>query len=136
MGNAILQALGLKVGFPDRQVIALCGDGGISMLMADILTLIQENIPLKMVIFNNGTLDFVELEQKSEELIRSYTELKNPDFAKLFEVAGIKGFTAKNSHDLESIVEAFLEHDRPAVLDAYIPCVTSYYGQLISLSIM
>ena len=72
MANAMPQALGAKA-FPGRQVIAMCGDGGLSMLMGDLLTAVQEEIPLKLIVFNNGSLGFVELEMKVEGLLDSYT---------------------------------------------------------------
>ena len=86
MANAMPQALGIKKALPDRQVIALCGDGGLSMLLGDLLTAIQEKIALKIVVFNNGTLGFVEIEMKVEGLLNAYTDLLNPDFGKLAEV--------------------------------------------------
>src|SRR5271168_172569 len=82
MANAMPQALGLKKAFPDRQVISLSGDGGLAMLLGDLLTIVQENIPIKVVVYNNGTLGFVELEMKVEGLLNAYTDLETPDFAK------------------------------------------------------
>ncbi len=120
MANAMSQAIGLQKAYPNRQVISLSGDGGFAMLMGDLLTLVQEKIPLKVVILNNGTLDFVELEMKAEGIMNSYTDLQNPDFAKVAEAVGVKGFSVKNSHELEESVKTFLAHDGPAVLDVHI----------------
>lgn len=64
MANAMPQALGAQKAFPNRQIIALCGDGGLAMLLGDLLTTIQEKLPIKIVVFNNSSLNFVELEQK------------------------------------------------------------------------
>ena len=86
MANAMPQALGLQKAFPGRQVISLSGDGGLAMLLGDLLTAVQENLPIKVVVFNNGSLNFVELEQKVEGLLDNYTDLKNPDFGRLAEV--------------------------------------------------
>jgi pyruvate dehydrogenase (quinone) len=117
MANAMPQALGLKKAFPDRQVISLSGDGGLAMLLGDLLTAVQERIPIKVVVYNNGALDFVELEMKVEGLLDAYTDLKNPDFAKLAEVIGLRGWRVERNEDLEAAVLAFLAHPGPALLD-------------------
>ncbi|HEX7386432.1 MAG TPA: thiamine pyrophosphate-dependent enzyme [Castellaniella sp.] len=120
MANAMPQALGAKRAMPERQVIALCGDGGLTMLLGDLLTTVQENIPIKIVVFNNGTLGFVELEMKVEGLLDAYTDLKNPDFGKLADVMGLKGWTVERGDELESAVQAFLAHDGPALLNVHV----------------
>lgn len=117
MANAMPQALGLKKAFPDRQVISLSGDGGLAMLLGDLLTAVQEDIPIKVVVFENGSLGFVELEMKVEGLLDSYTDLRNPNFAKLAEVIGFKGWRIERNEDLEEAVIAFLAHPGPALLD-------------------
>ncbi len=117
MANAMPQALGLKKAFPDRQVIALSGDGGLAMLLGDLLTAVQEGISIKVVVFNNGTLGFVELEMKVEGMLDSYTDLKNPDFAKLADVIGFRGWRVERNEHLEAAVVAFLAHPGPALLD-------------------
>jgi pyruvate dehydrogenase (quinone) len=117
MANAMPQALGLKKAFPDRQVVSLSGDGGLAMLLGDLLTAVQEKIPIKVVVYNNGSLGFVELEMKVEGLLDAYTDLQNPDFAKLAEVIGFKGWRVDRNEDLEAAVIAFLAHPGPALLD-------------------
>jgi len=117
MANAMPQALGAKKAFPDRQVISLSGDGGFTMLMGDLITAVQENIPIKIVIFNNGSLGFVELEQKVEGLLDAYTDLKNPNFAMVAEVIGIYGRRVESANALEDAVKAWLAHPGPALLD-------------------
>lgn len=117
MANAMPQALGLQKAFPDRQVIAVCGDGGLAMLIGDMLTAIQEKLPVKLVVLNNASLNFVELEQKVEGLVDHYTDLLNPDFAKLAEVVGFKGFNVKKQGELETAVKEFLSTEGPALLD-------------------
>ncbi len=119
MANAMPQAIGLQKAYPHRQVISLSGDGGLTMLMGDLLTLVQEKLPVKIIILNNGTLDFVELEMKAEGLVNNYTELQNPDFSKVAESMGLKGFLITNSHDLEATLKTFLAHDGPAILDVH-----------------
>ena len=117
MANAMPQALGAKKAFPDRQVIALCGDGGLTMLMGDLITAVQENIAIKVAVYNNGSLGFVELEQKVEGLLDTYTDLKNPDFARVAEAMGYYGQRVEKPADLEQAVRAWLAHPGPALLD-------------------
>lgn len=119
MANAMPQALGLQKAFPGRQVISLSGDGGLAMLLGDLLTAVQEKLPIKVVVFNNGSLNFVELEQKVEGLLDNYTDLKNPDFGRLAEVIGFHGRTVTRSEDLEEAVQDFLAQRGPALLDVH-----------------
>ena len=117
MANGFSSAMGAKLAYPDRQVIAMCGDGGLTMLMGDLLTLVQEKIPLKVVVFHNNTLGFVEMEQRVEGLVDHFTGLHNPDFAKLAEACGIEGWHVENADTLEPAMDAWLRHDGPALLD-------------------
>jgi pyruvate dehydrogenase (quinone) len=117
MANAMPQALGAKAAFPDRQVIALSGDGGLAMLLGDLLTAVQEKLPIKVVVFNNGALDFVEIEQKVEGLLDAYTELVNPDFARVAEAIGFRGRRVEHAEDLDAAVQAWLQEPGPALLD-------------------
>ena len=86
MANAMAQTIGAQSAFPDRQVISLSGDGGFAMLMGDFLSLAQLKLPVKVVVFNNGSLGFIELEQKSTGFLATGTELQNPNFAAMAEV--------------------------------------------------
>ncbi|MWN32055.1 MULTISPECIES: thiamine pyrophosphate-dependent enzyme [unclassified Gilliamella] len=117
MANAMPQALGVQKAFPNRQVITLSGDGGISMLLGDLLTTIQENLPIKVIVLNNSSLNFVELEQKSEGLVDHYTDLQNPNFAKVAESMGLFAIRVDSSDLLESAMQSFLSHPGPALLD-------------------
>jgi pyruvate dehydrogenase (quinone) len=117
MANAMPQALGAKAAFPDRQAIALSGDGGIAMMLGDLLTAVQEKLPIKVAVFNNGALDFVEIEQKVEGLLNAYTDLSNPDFAKVAEAIGFRGWRVEKAEDLEAAVQAWLTAPGPAMLD-------------------
>lgn len=117
MANALPQALGAKKAFPERQVIALCGDGGLGMLMGELLTAVQENIAVKIAVYNNGSLGFVELEQKVEGLLDAYTDLKNPDFARVAEAIGIHGLRVDKAAELDAAVQAWLVHPGAALLD-------------------
>jgi pyruvate dehydrogenase (quinone) len=111
------QALGAQRAFPGRQVISLSGDGGLSMLMGDLLTAIQEKIPIKIAVFNNGSLGFVEMEMKVEGLLNAYTELVNPDFAKVAEAIGFHARRVDRDEDLEDAVKDWLAQPGPALLD-------------------
>ena len=91
MANAMAQAIGAQAAFPGRQVISLSGDGGFTMLMGDFLSLVQLGLPVKVVVFNNGTLGFVELEQKSTGFLDSGTDFENPNFAAMAEAVGVRG---------------------------------------------
>jgi len=120
MASGMPQAMGAKLAYPDRQVIAMCGDGGLTMLMGDLLTLVQEDIPLKLVVFHNNTLGFVEMEQRVEGLVDHFTGLHNPDFAKLAEACGFAGWHVENSVELEPAMDAWLRHTGPALLDVHV----------------
>lgn len=117
MASCMPQALGIKLAYPQRQVIAMCGDGSLTMLMGDLLTLVQENIALKLLVFHNNSLGFVEMEQRVEGLVDHFTALHNPDFAKLAEACGIAGWHVGNADALEPAMDAWLSHDGPALLD-------------------
>ena len=119
MANSMPQALGIQKAFPNRQVIAICGDGGLAMLLGDLLTLVQEKLPLKIVVVNNHSLNFVELEQKIAGLLDNYTHLLNPDFGKVADAIGIFGMTQKHGDGLENAIKNFLAHEGPALLDVY-----------------
>jgi pyruvate dehydrogenase (quinone) len=117
MANAYPQALGIAAAFPYRQVIALCGDGGMTMLMGDLLTLRQEQLPVKLLVFNNGSLGFVEMEQRVEGLLDSFTRLDNPDFAAVARACGLYGRRVESADALDSAMQEWLAHNGPALLD-------------------
>lgn len=120
MANALPQAIGAQEAHPDRQVISLSGDGGFSMLMGDFLSLVQLNLPVKVVIYNNGALDFVELEMKSAGIVDYGTDLKNPDFSKLAEAVGIPGFRVEKPEDVASALNKALSLKGPALVDCVV----------------
>jgi pyruvate dehydrogenase (quinone) len=117
MANAMPQALGAQVTFPGRQCIALCGDGGFTMLMGDLITTTQHKLPVKIVVFNNGTLGFVELEQKAGGFLDAGVKLDNPDFAAMANAMGIFARRVEDPGDLEAAAREVLAHDGPALLD-------------------
>jgi pyruvate dehydrogenase (quinone) len=120
MANAMSQAMGAQAAAPGRQVISLSGDGGFTMLMGDLLSLKQLDLPVKVVVFNNGTLGFIELEQKSTGFLPFGTEFDNPDFAKMAEAVGIKGIRIDDPADVESKVAEALAHRGPVVVNAIV----------------
>jgi pyruvate dehydrogenase (quinone) len=120
MANAMAQAIGAQVAFPNRQVVSLSGDGGFSMLMGDLLSLVQLRLPLKLVVFNNGALGFVELEQKSTGFLDFGTELKSPNFAAMADSVGIKGIRLERPEDVKHGIAAALAHEGPVLVDAVV----------------
>ncbi|MBW4091647.1 MAG: ubiquinone-dependent pyruvate dehydrogenase [Proteobacteria bacterium] len=120
MANAMAQAIGAQAACPGRQVISLSGDGGFTMLMGDLLSLKQLGLPVKVVVFNNGALGFIELEQKSSGFIDTGTELQNPDFAAMAEAAGIKGVRITDPGEVEGKLAEALAHPGPVVIDAVV----------------
>ncbi|QTL04380.1 ubiquinone-dependent pyruvate dehydrogenase [Aquabacter sp. L1I39] len=117
MANALPHAIGIQAAEPTRQVISLSGDGGFSMLMGDLITLKQEKLPVKVVIFNNGVLGFVALEMKAAGFVELGTDLENPDFAAMANAMGIFALRVEDPGDLPDALDAVLAHEGPAVLD-------------------
>jgi pyruvate dehydrogenase (quinone) len=117
MANALPQAIGAQVSHPGRQVLALSGDGGLAMLMGDLLSLRQLKAPVKVVVFKNNSLAFVELEMKAAGLLDFGTDLQSPNFAKMAEAAGLLGLTAETPDQVRPMIATALEHDGPALLE-------------------
>ncbi len=120
MAASVPQAIGAQVAFPGRQVVTLSGDGGLAMLLGDLLTLPQLRLPVKMVVFNNSSLGFVELEMKAAGLVGFGTDLLNPDFARLADSAGILGVRVEKPEDLRPALTRAFEHDGPALVDVIV----------------
>jgi pyruvate dehydrogenase (quinone) len=120
MANAMAQAIGAQAACPGRQVISLSGDGGFTMLMGDFLSLVQLKLPVKVVVFNNGTLGFVELEQKSTGFLDFGTDFKNPNFAAMAEAVGIRGIRIEGAGQVGNGIAAALAHDGPVLVDAVV----------------
>ncbi|WP_198670375.1 thiamine pyrophosphate-dependent enzyme [Dyella sp. C9] len=120
MANAMPQALGAQAAFPQRQVISLSGDGGLAMLLGDLLTTVQEKLPIKVAVFNNGALGFVEIEQKVEGLLDAYTDLHNPDFSRVAEAMGIWGRRVEHADALDDAVREWLAAPGAALLDVVV----------------
>ena len=120
MANALPQAIGAQVSHPGRQVVSLSGDGGIAMLMGDLLTLGQVKLPVKVVVFKNDALAFVELEMKAAGILEFATDLHNPDFAKIAEAAGLLGLTAETPDQVRPMIAQAFKHDGPALLEVLV----------------
>jgi pyruvate dehydrogenase (quinone) len=120
MANALPQAIGAQGAFPGRQVVSLSGDGGLAMLLGELLTLRQLKLPVKVVVFNNSSLGFVELEMKAAGLLDFATDLVNPNFAQLAESAGILGLRVEKPEELRPALSEALAHDGPALIDVLV----------------
>jgi thiamine pyrophosphate-dependent acetolactate synthase large subunit-like protein len=120
MANAMAQSIGAQAAFPGRQVISLSGDGGFTMLMGDFLSLVQLGLPVKVVVFNNSTLGFIEIEQKSSGFIDFGTSFKNPNFAAMAEALGVRGIRIEDPADVDKGIAAALAHDGPVLVDAVV----------------
>jgi pyruvate dehydrogenase (quinone) len=120
MANALPQAIGAQVSHPGRQVISLSGDGGLAMLMGDLLSLRQLKVPVKVIVFNNSSLAFVELEMKAAGILDFGTDLQNPNFAKMAEAAGILGLRAETADQVRPMIEQALQHAGPALIEAMV----------------
>jgi pyruvate dehydrogenase (quinone) len=117
MANALPQAIGAQLAYPDRQVVAMSGDGGLAMLLGELLTLHQLNAPVKVVVFKNDVLGFVDLEQKSAGLLDFGTDLANPDFAALAKSAGLLGLSVVSADQLKPALTSALAHPGPALVE-------------------
>jgi pyruvate dehydrogenase (quinone) len=117
MANALPQAIGAQAAQPGRQVIALSGDGGVAMLLGELLTLHQQQLPVKVVVFSNGALSFVELEMKAAGIVTYGTDLVDPDFAGIARAAGLFGTRVEKADELEAALQAAFANDGPALVD-------------------
>jgi pyruvate dehydrogenase (quinone) len=117
MANAMPQALGASVLDRRRQVVAFCGDGGLSMLMGDLITAVAYNLPVKLVVFDNGQLGMVKLEMEQVGLPEYGTALANPDFARVAESVGMRGIRVEHPGDVDAAVKDAMAYDGPVLLD-------------------
>lgn len=118
MANAMPQAIGAQANDTNRQVIALCGDGGFSMLMGDLLSIAQHQLPVKIVIFNNSSLGFVAMEMKAGGYLTDGTELANPDFAAIARACNIHGIRVEQASKLNDVLTEAFNHPGPVLIDA------------------
>ncbi|USQ99089.1 ubiquinone-dependent pyruvate dehydrogenase [Sphingomonas aerolata] len=118
MANALPQAIGAQAAYPGRQIVSLSGDGGLAMLMGELLTVRQLGLPVKIIVFNNGTLGFVEMEMKAAGMIETGVALDNPDFAAMARAIGLHGVRVTDPGEVKAGVREVLAHPGPALLDA------------------
>jgi pyruvate dehydrogenase (quinone) len=117
MANAMPQALGAAGLDRSRQVVAFCGDGGLSMLLGDMITAVSHDLPVKLVVFDNGRLGMVKLEMEQVGLPEYGTVLHNPDFARVAEAMGMRGLRVEQARDVEAGVREAMAYDGPVLLD-------------------
>jgi pyruvate dehydrogenase (quinone) len=117
MANAIPHAIGAQVSHPDRQVIAIAGDGGLAMLLGELLTLVQLRLPVKVIVLNNSSLNFVELEMKAAGIVNFGTDLVNPDFSEVARAIGLFGRRVEEPGDLQAAIREAFDHDGPALVE-------------------
>jgi pyruvate dehydrogenase (quinone) len=117
MANAMLHAIGAQSAFPDRQVVSLSGDGGFTMMMGDFITLTQIGLKVKVIVFNNGSLGFIEMEMKASGFLDTGCDLKNPNFAAMAEAMGVKGIRVEKPQDLKAALTEAFAHDGPVLVD-------------------
>jgi pyruvate dehydrogenase (quinone) len=116
MASGMPSAIGLQKCQPGRQVVCLAGDGGFAMLLGDLLTVVQEKVPIKIVVYDNGKLGFVDIEQKAAGFVPIYTDLKNPDFGEVAKAIGLWGHSVRKAGDLEEAITTWLAQPGPALL--------------------
>jgi pyruvate dehydrogenase (quinone) len=120
MANALPQAIGLQASHPGRQIVSLSGDGGLAMMFGDLLTLKQHKLPVKLVVFRNDSLAFVELEMKAAGIVDFATDLVNPDFTKMADAADLLGVRVEKPEELKPALTRALDHDGPALVEVFV----------------
>jgi pyruvate dehydrogenase (quinone) len=120
MANAMPQALGAQAVDRDRQVIALSGDGGLAMLLGDLLSIRQNDLPIKVIVFNNSALGFVEVEMKAAGIVNFGTKLDNPDFAAVATAMGLTGIRVERGDELEPALRRALQEPGPVLVDVVV----------------
>jgi pyruvate dehydrogenase (quinone) len=117
MANALLQAIGAQLTYPARQVISFSGDGGLAMMMGELLTVAQYQLPVKIVLFNNHRLGMVQLEMEAAGLPHYGCELKNPNFAAVAQAIGLMGVRIEDPAEVRPALQRALATSGPALID-------------------
>ncbi|RVU00055.1 ubiquinone-dependent pyruvate dehydrogenase [Mucilaginibacter limnophilus] len=117
MANAMPHAIGAALACPGRQVIALCGDGGLSMLLGDLATIVQYKLPVKVIVFNNRSLGMVKLEMEVAGLPDWQTDMHNPDFALVAQAMGMKGYTVNDASGVRAALQSAFAYEGPALIN-------------------
>ncbi len=119
MANAMPMAIGASLAHPQRQVIAMCGDGGLSMLLGDMATIFQYKLPVKLIVFNNRSLGMVKLEMEVGGMPDNETDMVNPDFAMIAHAMGYPGKNVRKAEELEQAIKDCLSYDGPYLLNIF-----------------
>ena len=119
MANAMPMAIGAALAHPERQVIAMCGDGGLSMLLGDLATIHQYNIPIKIIVFNNRALGMVKLEMEVGGLPDNETDMVNPDFGLIAQAMGFQGVNVHKPEEVQGAIENAFRHNGPVLLNVF-----------------
>ncbi|MBD0776827.1 ubiquinone-dependent pyruvate dehydrogenase [Maribacter sp. ANRC-HE7] len=119
MANAMPMAIGAQLAYPDRQVVAFCGDGGLSMLLGDLATIKQYNLPIKLIVFNNRSLGMVQLEMQVQGLPNNETDMVNPNFEMIAQAMGFKGISVTKPADVRRSLEEAFELDGPVLVSVF-----------------
>jgi len=117
MANAMPQAIGAALACPDRQVVAMCGDGGISMMLGDIMTIVQYKLPVKLIVFNNHSLGMVKLEMEVAGLPDWQTDMVNPDFSKIAEAMGMLAYTVTDPAKVNEVLANVFAYEGPVLVN-------------------
>jgi pyruvate dehydrogenase (quinone) len=120
LGGCMPAAMGIQSIDTERQVIAVCGDGGFGMTMADFITAVKYDLPIIVIIFNNSKFSFVELEMQAAGYPRYATELTNPDFAKYADICGGEGVRITRPDEVRPAIERALASRKPFLIDAIV----------------
>lgn len=119
MANAMPMAIGAAASQKERQIVAMCGDGGLSMMMGDLATIMQYKYPVKIIVFNNRSLGMVKLEMEVAGYVNWQTDMVNPPFDKIAELMNIRGFELKDPKKVESTLKEFFMHEGPALINVF-----------------
>lgn len=120
MAAALPFTIGLSLADPTKQIVALCGDGGLTMLFGELLTVVQEKLKPKIIVYNNSRLDFVSMEMKADGMLDSFTDLTETNFAAIATAIGIKGIRVERSGDLEAAIDMAMKYDGAVLVDVVV----------------
>lgn len=133
MGCGLPGAIASKIAFPNRQAIAIAGDGAFQMVMQDFATAVQYDLPLTVFVLNNKQLAFIKYEQQAAGELEYAVDFSDMDHAKFAEAAGGKGYTIKNASEVDAIVEEALAQDVPTIVDVYVdPNAAPLPGKIVN----
>lgn len=119
MANAMPMAIGAALSRPDQQIFALCGDGGLSMLLGDLATIKQYNLPIKVIVYNNRSLGMVKLEMEVAGMVHNETDMVNPDFSLIAQAMGFPGRNVYEPDEVEEAIREAIAHPGPFLLNVF-----------------